>query len=227
MYQDIAGRVVRREVADLRRAINKHLRKRSVDDFREWLREFYGGFASVLSDTFLATMLTYATQVTKLTADELDEDDPGVTQAMRDFIDEYLESFGQGYAASSLNQIEGLITDAQANGEDVADAIEGRLDGWEETRPQKTALQQAYEALNALTVVAYVGFGVTRLMWAARGKSCPFCTRLSGSVIGINQYFVNKGDSVAGGADDAPMPVRRNTRHGPLHAGCDCVVVAA
>jgi hypothetical protein len=42
----------------------------------------------------------------------------------------------------------------------------------------------------------------------------------------VLKYFVGKGESVNGGLDDAPMLVRRNTRHGPLYAGCDCVAIA-
>lgn len=227
IYEDVAGRIVRREAADLRRALDKHLRKRSIDDFRTWLSEFYGKFESVVSDAFLATMLTYAAQIGVLTADELGEDDLGITDDLRAFIDDYLALFAQGYVASSRNQIEALITDAEAEGVDPADAIAERIDGWEETRPQKTALQQTFEVLGALTVAMYVAYGVTRYMWAASGKSCPFCTRLNGTVVGIDEAFVDNGDVVNGGPDDKPLKVRRKTRHGPLHGGCDCVVVAA
>jgi hypothetical protein len=226
VFADVAGRMVRREVADIRRAISKHLRKRSLDDFRQWLNDFYGEFVTVLSDAFLATLQTYATQVAKVTADELEKEDPGVTDEVKAFIKGYLDAFAEGYVASSRNQIEALITDAQADGQDVGESIEERLDGWEETRPDKVARSESFEAGNALAIAIYVIFSVRRLRWAASGKSCPFCQRLNGSVVGIDQYFVAKGDSVNGGPDDTPMLVRRNTRHGPLHGGCDCVVVA-
>ena len=227
IYEDVAGRIVRRETADLRRALDKHLRKRSIEDFRAWLNEFYGKFEVVVSDAFLATMLTYAAQIGVLTADELGEDDLGITDDLRAFIDSYLALFAQGYVASSKNQIEALITDAEAEGVDPADAIVERIDGWEETRPQKTALQQTFEVLGALTVAMYAAYGVSRYMWAASGKSCPFCQRLSGTIVGIEEAFVDAGDVVNGGPDDKPMKVRRKTRHGPLHGGCDCVIVAA
>ena len=128
--------------------------------------------------------------------------------------------------ASSRNQIEAVITDAIDEGSDVGDAIEGRLDGWEESRPGQVALQQAFEVGNALAVAAYGLYAVTRLKWAASGKSCNYCLRLSGSTVAIEQYFVQKGDSINGGPDEEPLMVRRNTRHGPIHSGCDCVVVA-
>jgi HK97 family phage portal protein len=226
VFEDVAGRVVRREVNDLRRAINKHLRKRSLADFLEWLETFYAGFADVVRDAFKATMLTYAGPVTTAVAEELGEDDPGITDDLKAFIDEYLAAVADGWVASSRNQIDVLISDAEAEGADVADAIEERLDGWEESQPSKVGLRQAFEAGNALAVALYAGFGVSYLMWAASGKSCPFCRRLSGKIVGIQKYFVGKGESVSGGPDDPPMLVRRNTRHGPLHAGCDCVVIS-
>jgi len=100
------------------------------------------------------------------------------------------------------------------------------LTGWEETQPQKVALGQAFEAMNALTIAVYGVVGVKLLRWAARGESCPFCRSLDGKTAGIKNFFVEAGESVSGGSG-APMLVRRNTRHGPLHGGCDCVVVAA
>lgn len=227
LFGDVAGRMVRREVNDIRRAVNKHLRKRSVADFREWLTAFYDEFASVLIDGFDPVMQTYAAQITTATADELGKDDPGVTDDLRNFIERYLASIAEGYTASSRNQIEALITDAEAEGSDVAAAIEERLDGWAETRADQVADGQAFEAGNAMAVATYGYFSVRRLIWAASGKSCPFCRRLSGKTAGIEEYLVQKGDTVAGDPGDAPMLVRSNMRHGPLHKGCDCITLAA
>lgn len=227
LFGDVAGRMVRREVNDVRRAINKHLRKRSVSDFREWLLTFYAEFVGILVEGFTPLLQTYAAQVATATADELGKDDPGVTDELKEFIERYLAAVAEGYTASSRNQIEALITDAEAEGQDVAAAIEERLDGWEESRGDQMGLGQAFEAGNALAVALYGYFSVRRLRWAASGKSCAFCLRLSGKTAGIEEYFVRKGETVSGGANDAPMLVRRNTRHGPLHKGCDCVVVAA
>lgn len=227
LFGDVAGRVVRREVNDVRRAVSKHLRKRSVADFREWLAAFYAEFASVLADSFDPVMQTYAAQVATASAEELGKDDPGVTDELKEFIKRYLANVAEGYTASSRNQLEALITDAEAEGTDVADAIEARLDGWAETRADQVADGQAFEAGNALAVAVYGALGVRRLLWAASGKSCPFCRRMSGKTAGIEEYFVQKGDSVAGDPGDSPMLVRRNTRHGPLHKSCDCTVVAA
>lgn len=227
LFADVAGRVVRREANDVRRAVNKHLRKRSISDFRQWLDDFYAEFAGVVSEQFAPLLETYAAQVATAVAGELDKDDPGVDDDLREFIKLYLEAIAEGYTASSRNQIDALMADAEAEGVDAADLIDQRLDGWEETRAEQMADAQAFESGNAIARALYVVFGVRRLYWAASGKSCAFCQRLSGSVVGIDSYFVQKGDSVNGGPNEAPMLVRKNTRHGPLHKGCDCVTIAA
>lgn len=227
LFADVAGRMVRREVNDVRRAVSKHLRKRSVGDFREWLDTFYPEFADVLADAFEPLMETYAAQVATATADELGKDDPGLTDELTDFIKRYLANMAEGYTASSRNQLEALIADAEAAGIDIGDEIEARLDGWEESRADQMADGESFEAGNALAVANYRYFNVRRLLWAASGKSCPFCRRLSGKTAGIEEYMVQKGDTVAGDPGDTPMLVRSNMRHGPIHRGCDCVTVAA
>jgi hypothetical protein len=62
------------------------------------------------------------------------------------------------------------------------------------------------------------------LRWSARGESCPLCKKLDGRRIPIGGAFLDEGSTVeADGVD--PLPVVRKIKHGPLHNGCDCVVV--
>lgn len=226
MFEDVAGRVIRREVNDVRRAVEKHLRRRATaQQFRDWLTEFYQEFNAVWVENFLPLLISYAEQVSGLTAAELDIDDPGVTDDLRAFVDDYLANFGNAEAASSRRQIEALLEQA-ASDEEAADLIEERLKGWEDTQPAQTGLRQAFEALNALAIATYVVAGVSYLRWAASGESCPFCRSLNGKVIGINEHFVEAGAELDGG-EAGTMAVSGNVRSGNLHQGCDCVVVAA
>jgi HK97 family phage portal protein len=225
LFRDVAGRVVRREVADVRRAINKHLRKRSALDFRTWLTEFYRDLHPVVVDNFRALMESYAAQVKGAVAGELDIDEADRADGIDDFITRYLENIAFEYVASSQGQIEALMDEASQAGEDAGDAIETRLDEWEEKRPSKLAQQQTFEANNALAIFFYSAAGVTLLRWAASGKSCKFCTGLNGKVVGIDDHFVQAGATLDGG-DEGTMKVRRNHRHGPIHQGCDCTVLA-
>lgn len=225
LFQDVAGRIVRREVADVRRALKKYLKKRSLVDFKSWLTEFYRDFHPVVVDTFRALMESYAAQVEGAVAGELDIDEADSVNEMDDFITRYLENIAFEYVASSQGQIEALMDEASQAGEEADERIEERLGEWEEKRPAKMAQQQTFEANNALAVFFYRVAGVTLLEWMASGKSCKFCNGLNGKVVGIEEHFVKAGTTLDGG-DQGTMQVRRSHRHGPIHRGCDCTVRA-
>ncbi|MCE7982534.1 MAG: phage portal protein [Caldilinea sp. CFX5] len=225
LFQDVSKRVIRREVADIRRAVEKHLRKRSLADFREWLRQFYDEFPAVVRDAFDALLNSYAGQAMTAAAGELGKDDAGVNDELRKFIEDYLVALANGHVAASRRQLEALINDAQADGADPAEYIEQRVTGWEESRPEAMARRQAVEAGNALAIASYTILGVQYLRWLATGASCNACRSLNGRVVGIAGFFVQGGEYLDGG-DQGLMLVRRNARHGPIHDGCDCVVMA-
>ena len=104
--------------------------------------------------------------------------------------------------------------------------VDERLAEWEETRPAKIADRESFEALNALAIFGYRSHSVTYLRWLASGASCPFCLSLSGKIAGIDQNFVEAGQEIDD-PDHGRMVIGRAKQHGPLHRGCDCVVVAA
>lgn len=229
VFEDTARRIVRREARDVRQAAKKMLGKRTVADFTAWLREFYAEeaeFCEAVRDAFLPLLTAYATQAATQAADELDQDDNGLTDEMRQFVDDYARSLTNQHAARSRNQLEGVLVDAQADGQDELEAVSARLDQWEEERPERIAMKHAFEALNAFVVFSYRDHGVRYLRWMASGASCPFCLGLSGKIAGIDSYFVEGGATLDGG-DAGSMTVASSRRYGPLHRSCDCVVVAA
>lgn len=225
VLEDIAIRVTRREVRDVRKLVDKHLRKRSQDEFLDALRELYNEFDGVVEEAFRAALLSYARQAMLAASAELGKKSKGLTDELRQFVAEYLSSMGDGWAASSRLQIEILLQEAADANTDPADLVDERLTRWEETKPGKVGERHAFEALNALVIASYRSHEVRLLRWLASGASCPFCQQLSGKVAGIEEYFIPAGTSLDGGAA-APMLISRNVRHGPLHGGCDCVVVA-
>lgn len=226
VLEDVARRVTRREVQDVRRALGKEMRKRGRDEFMAWLSEFYQNFDGVVEENFRAALLSYARSAMLAAAAELGKKSKGLTDALRAFVEEYLAVMGDEWAGSSRRQLEALLTEAEAAGADPVELIEERLAGWEETKPGKAADQHAFEALNAFVIAAYGAYQVRTIVWLASGESCPFCRSLSGKRAGIEEYFVAGGSSLDAGTGE-PMLVRRNVRHGPLHGGCDCVVRAA
>lgn len=225
VLEDVARRLTGREVRDVRRLVEKHLRKRADDEFLAAVTALYNEFGGVVADAFRAALLAYARQAMLAASAELGVTSPGLTDELRQFVSEYLENLGNGWAASSRTQI-GIVLDAAvAAGDDPATAIEERLTRWEESKPGKVADRQAFEGLNAFVIAAYGIHQITRIRWAAAGTSCPFCRQLNGRVIGIEESFLEEGAELDGG-EAGPMKVRHRVRSGRLHGGCDCVIVA-
>jgi HK97 family phage portal protein len=228
LLEDIAQRLVRREVRDVSKALDKYLKKRASgqDEFGQWLKDFYADFNHVVEDAHRAALNSYARQAMLAAASELKQKPKGLTDDLRQFVGEYLSAMGNQWAASSRYQLEALLSDATADGVDPAPLVEERLAGWEKTRPKKHADGQAFEALNAFVIASYGSYKVTRWQWVSSGKSCPFCRSLDGKIAGKEVWFVPAGGSVDAGDGSPAMLIRRNVGHGPLHAGCDCIVVA-
>jgi HK97 family phage portal protein len=225
LYEDVAKRLVRREVQDLRRGVGKYLRKRSVQDFKAWLDEFYLELGAVMREQFAPTVRSLAEQMAQAAADELERESFTGGDALAEFIERYLKNLAESHIRISRAQLEQVIEQAQSDNSDVSEAIETRLNEWEERRPAKIAQSESYEGGNALAVFFYAAMGVRYLRWAARGDSCPFCRKLSGQVAGIDGQFVQHGDKIEG-EEGKSLSISSKVRHGPLHGGCDCVVVA-
>lgn len=223
---DIAERVTRRETNDVGRAVAKYLRRGSdVAGFLAWAKEFYEGHREFVGRNFSPAFESVSLLVLQAVAGELQRD---ITDAERDaisaFVIEYLTAMGLRWTLSSEGQLIELSEATEADA--LADAIDERLNDWQETTPDKVGRREAAQSVNALAMTAYAAFGVAKLVWRTSGReNCPYCDSLSGKVVGIREAFVTAGDWQPEGAE-APMLIRRDTFHPPVHDGCDCVILA-
>lgn len=224
LFAEAMGRVVKREVADIRKAAKSRLGKRDVASFEAWLASFYEQLRAWFPDYFAALMETYAETVMASVANELGGEPAPLDDELRAWIAGYLANLTEVYAVGGEKQLRALLAEAEDD-QAAQTAIEERLDGWEATKAGKEGFDQAFEAGNALAVYGYAAAGVSFLVWQAQGKSCPLCQRMNGRRIRIGGYFLQEGDTVeAEGVD--PLPIIRKIRHPGLHRGCDCVVRA-
>jgi HK97 family phage portal protein len=228
LYQDAASRLVKREIADIRRAMTRYLRNGSKQEFIDWLNDFYRDLQTAIPDYYKPTMMSLAEQVFDAVATELDKDTPQIDV---DWVDEYLTKFSSAYAVGGAKQLSTDVLDSKPSGEEsegdaAIRAVEDRLTRWKDTRASKTAFDQAFEAGNALALTAMVRLGVTKKEWA--GGDCELCRNLNRVVVEIDKPFLQDGDTVE--ADDentANLQVSKTIGHPPLHDGCDCVILAA
>lgn len=223
MFEDVGGRVYRREIADVRRQIKSQ--KRSAGQLALWLNDFYRDHQEFWRRQILPVLLTYADQVGADVADELGRELVGSTE-IRQFIEDYVDTLAQNESNSSFYQLRALLEQAMEVNEDPYAAIEQRLDEWGETRAEKFAVHESRNALYAFAGAMYAISHVMRTMWVTSGKSCPFCLELDGKTISLEEVFLAADTDFQPAGADGPLNVRSNRSHPPLHAGCDCGIVA-
>lgn len=226
LFEDASGRLVKREVADIRRAIKRTLAKGDVAGFLSWLARFYEDLREAAPDYFASIMESLAESISAAVADEIDGTDEGLTDDLRAFIRQYLSNYATSYTVGSEKQLRALIAEAEEDAELANELVSVRVDEWEEKKAGKEGLGQAFEAANALALSVYATAGVAFLVWMATGKSCPYCQAMDGRRMRIGQPFVDEGGAVDGGDGQPPLAVNRTVKHPPIHGGCDCVTVA-
>jgi hypothetical protein len=77
-----------------------------------------------------------------------------------------------------------------------------------------------------MAIGLYAAAGVTILRWHSFGESCPYCTRLHGRTVGIQQNFIGAGEDFQPEGVDTPLTPKNDIRHPPAHKGCDCMIQA-
>jgi HK97 family phage portal protein len=224
LFEDAAARVVTREASAIRKAAKSKLGKRDADSFQTWLEGFYKQLREWFPDYFRAIMLTYAESIMASVAAELDGEPAELNDELRTWVDGYLANYVEVYAVGGEKQLRALLAESEGD-EDAETKINARMDGWEETKAGKEGFEQSFEAGNALAIYGYVAGGVSLLQWRARGESCPLCRKMNGKRIKIGGSFFDAGDELTADGVD-PLPIIRKIKHGPIHARCDCTVVA-
>lgn len=224
IYEDVAGRIVRREANDIANAANRLLNKRSRAEFIEWLRRFWEEHLGFVATQYTPVTRTYAAQIADQVAAELDEETPD----LESFIAAYAEMAAGRHVGRASSRLDEVIESAGVVGdEELAALITAEMEHWRDERPARIARDESVRASNAMAVAAYGALAVTRKVWVTFGDSCPYCTRLGGKVVSIQQEFVPAGVALDGGEGRPPLISKSSIGHAPAHLGCDCQIVAA
>ncbi len=224
IFKDAAGKVVRREVNDIRKAMKKYLDRRNVPDFLAWLEEFYRSHPLFMERQMLPVFLTYAESIQVEASGEIGDAVEEMTPEVEEFVRAYMETFTVRHIGSSINQLRKLILETEEADEDVNEALDERLNQWEEERPGRIAKRETVQSGNAIARAVFIMGGITHLVWRAHGENCPFCNKLNGKTVGIREHFASKGETFEGDDPEKKLITRTNIAHPPIHSGCDCTI---
>jgi HK97 family phage portal protein len=233
MFEDVAGRVVKREANDIGNAARRLLGKGKVEEFEGWLREFWPEHVDYVERQYRPLMTSYAAQIAELTAREVGADEAPVAD---EFLEAYTRAAAERHAGRREAKLRDVMREAgeEAQGEEEEDgqaaaqqaAIDELLAHWREVEPARTAREESVRGNNALAL-AFLGLlGVARKTWVTFGDNCPYCNSLKGRTVGIDSFYLSVGQSFLPIGADVPLIVGSNVGHAPAHEGCDCMVVA-
>ena len=221
MFADAAKRIVKREKADILKK-GKQTLERSEQDFALWLEQFYQEAPVWMERMIRPVIFSYAEAMQAQAATEVGAA-VEMTPELEKYMQGYTERWTQGHIYSSQGQIEAVMRDAAKEGADAYEAIETRLDEWEERRPGKIAKDETINAAGVVSKFVWAAAGITQLQWINTGeKTCPFCEELDGQVVGIDQPFLGKDDRLD--SEDGEMYIRKPTFTPPVHQSCECMI---
>jgi len=230
VIQEAAERVVKREVADARRVIEK-VRSGNTG---VWLEPYYedeGEFAQYFKRSLAPGVHAYGEQVVDYAMREVGDNAKKIgadfEQRKEQYLAGYMRNLWREYKKSSMGQLASLSREALAIRaakapepvDEWIDVITARVDEWSEkkagkiTDREKVAIGEAFAAL-VFTAAAM------RTVWVPSPGACPICLDMAGRTVDPGGNFVEAGDTV--GPDDAKIYGPK--AHPPLHAGCVCSI---
>lgn len=224
LYAETLGRVLRREVKDVKAAVERAYKGDGFAGLRMWMDGYYQDHANYVKGQVKPVNTTYGMQVADLAAKELDEQAPD--ESVSRFTDSYSGSYAARHVGISQSKLEQARAKAIQDERDEEEALNEELDTWPENRAASAGHDEAVRFNNAMAKMVYGALGVTYLRSVAFGDSCPYCNDLDGKVIGIEQNFISAGGELKVDGVDEPLRSSTDLGHAPYHDGCDCMVVA-
>lgn len=223
VLSDTMTRVIRRESSDIKRAARKYFNSRTASEFKLWLIEFYDDLKPYIVKQFLPVLISYSEQIGASVEQEVGSD-PG---DMRAFIDSYVDSLAARHVGAQLGELQDMLESSLDEGEDPIEAIDARMEHWEDIKPDFIGQRESIQALGALTVAMYSRVGVRKKQWVASGDSCPYCRDLDGKTVGVEEYFLDQDSEFQPEGAERPLKRTHDIGHAPAHDGCDCTIVSA
>lgn len=224
-FQQVAARIINKEADAVEELVEKNFGQRGSPEFLADVERFYRGFEDVVAREFAPLLTSYGEMVRGIVSDEMNVSQEPAPQYER-FVEDYTESMAARHVNKSRAQIRSVVDEADEM--EMEEAVGASVERWRNERPEKVARYETVRSGGAFARRVYALLGALTLRWVAIGESCPFCTRMNGKVVGVQENFANKGDMVEpeGETEKEPMKMKAHAGHPPLHNSCDCLVSA-
>lgn len=156
-----------------------------------------------------------------------------LSQAIMNALAKQTKRMASNFNEDTITALSDSLTEGLQNGESIEEMsqrVSDVYDTAEGYRTERVARTESLGASNAATLDGYrqTGF-VTAQQWYANPGACPFCEELDGETVGLDESYVNQGDSVsAHGHDGESMTMLADyssIETPPLHPNCSCTII--
>lgn len=231
LFEEAFQKIINKEAKEIE--VNAQKELRNIRGFDEWLWDFYDEALEPFAEKVTAPIFQIFIDTVQRDVAAVFGVDTRFNQEMEDFVRTYIADFTARTARKSIQEIRKIIRDNGSKvGQETVDLITARTKHWRKKKASKMVGQEVVRAAGAASRMKYVLTGFTRFQWRTVGDNCPFCNKLNGRTVGVEQTFVESGEKMEGenilkdGTKEATwMTFSERKKHPPLHRGCDCVVV--
>ena len=221
LMEEAAGRIVNREVQDLRRIIDA-VEDGGVDEFLRRVDVFAEGLPESVRTVMGPVLTTYIELVATEASDEAGLEEPPQESIDR-FRSSYVDRMAEGHTSETVGRLRNTALEAQG---DAFGNVRRMLDRWQANRAAEMGLRHVVAAGAGAARMIYT-MGRLDTVWVTAGDTCPYCRKLSGRAVGPGERFLEAGDSIdPDDGENEPLTVRRAVGHPPAHGGCDCTVAS-
>jgi hypothetical protein len=133
----------------------------------------------------------------------------------------------------TLDRLNATLTEGISAGEGLGDLnkrVAAVYDQATSYRTERVARTESQYASNAATLDAYEQTTyVVYKEWFANPDACEYCQEMDGTQVGLEEVFVNQGDSVDvhndDGSTDSYDADYSDIGGPPLHPNCECTII--
>ena len=156
-------------------------------------------------------------------------EDPNVLRA----IEREMFKFAHEINQTTADLLREELLDGMELGETIAqlsDRIAGLSDEWVEGwRSEMIARTETTRATTVGNIEAWRSTGVVeRKVWLPAGDACPFCLAMDGIAVGLDENFLDEGDTQEVEWREQDIEMKQNygdVKGPPLHPNCRCVLI--
>jgi len=160
------------------------------------------------------------------------EADFTITPEIEKFIRDSLSKMANSFNEQTLEDMGTTIADGLSAGESIASIsreLEAGCNDLEGYRADRLARTETMRASNQATKEAYKQCGFTEIQWYAQPSACEACAEMDGTIVGVEENFLNQGESVDytddNGDQSSYTADYSDVETPPLHPNCECGTV--